>query len=83
MSHCQNTERPIYANNNKKYNVMEQEYETCKSMQEKKCLDTNVWSCCSALTWNHIFDKIKEMFVCHLGSAGPLPSNLCVDISYL
>lgn len=30
MSHCQNTERPIYANNNKKYNVMEQEYETCK-----------------------------------------------------
>lgn len=36
MSHCQNTERPIYANNNKKYNVMEQEYETYKSMQEKK-----------------------------------------------
>lgn len=23
------------------------------------------------------------MFVCHLGSAGPLPSDLCVDISYL
>lgn len=51
--------------------------------KKKKCLDTNVWSCCSALTWNHIFDKMKEMFVCHLGSAGPLPSNLCVDISYL
>lgn len=53
------------------------------NLQEKKCLDTNVWSCCSALIWNHIFDKMTVMFVCHLGSAGPLPSDLFVDISYL